>query len=239
MTFSYVPADRPPVWMQFVPARENTARPVEDAATTERMVHVDMAERKSAQVPEQLPVEIESPAVEAAHEEVAGVHISSVEQISPLTNCQHQRSSDLWSSGSLTSVVPARTGDVEEKSFISNVIERVAPDRCRPSLGRLFESHEEIALMTTTGHCRDVVVVEPSLRAGQRGSWNDCLMPPVRGFDRLLRPNLSDRPKMSSAVESKCRNDQPSRPLISCFLWRDSLATVHQGVVKRGTTGPN
>jgi len=190
MTFSYVPADRPPVWMQFVPARENTARPAEDAVITEGMVHADMTERKSAQVPEQPPVEIESSAAEAAREEVAGVHILSVDQPSQMRTSQ------------------LRMSQLAECEYQQDCVPLGKEQAMQMPVDSIF-------LTTTTGRGRDAAVVEMRLSADQSGSPVDCaaLILDASNLPKefCVVASLPDGKRLS---EKQCRNDSLCHPKI-------------------------
>jgi len=165
-------------------------------AEQEGAVRAVCAERAS----ETLGTDIEQP-----REKIAGVHISSVDRVSLLAKCGYQ-----------LGVLIVR---LFRAVFAARHINRVARKLRLPNVGRLSDPTK---LTTTTGRCRDAVVVETSLSAGPLGSRNDRCLPRHRGIARLLRSKLGDRSKMKMSREavSNCRIDQPCCRLASVLLRR-------------------
>jgi len=150
MTFSCVPADQPVIWMQFVPAREDTASPAaNEKVTSEGMVHFDMArETPCVETTELQAREEVSTLTEKSSAKTAGPHISSVDRESQMRG--------------------SRLAECEYHRDCISVGKRQA-DRLS---GDTFDS---LILATTTGCGRDAVVVGMRTSAGQFGSPVDCL----------------------------------------------------------------
>ena len=85
MTFNYTPADRPAIWMEFVPAGGEKFAP-------ERMVHLDMTGETRGVNAEEKQADEEVPTVaEDSSENTAGPHILPVDRASQLTECEYHQ----------------------------------------------------------------------------------------------------------------------------------------------------
>jgi len=210
MTFRYIPADQPAIWMEFVPARENTASPAKkDNRLTERMVHSGMnnetvsAKTEEMQVEEQVSTVVENifengVSEEGVSENTAGPHISSVEHRSQLAECEYQRD--------CISVGKEQTDRLSDDFF------------------------DSLILMTTTDRGRDAVVVGLRKSADQSGSPVDCIVS-EHGSNNL--------PKECCVVAGPVWNDR-LRCQGTAWLYRSTLATSSGDLVPplKTKTGP-
>ena len=160
MSFNYSPADNAPIWMQFTPASEENG-------ATEGMVHTDMPNRTvGTETPQASANENEtneSAVAENRHEESAGVHVSSVDQVSQLAKREYRRNRIRTEKDRTVLLSFAGSSNTGSESAHEILIRR-ARQMCFPTIG-----HQPI-LTTTTDRCSDAVVVEECGSADSLGS---------------------------------------------------------------------
>jgi len=191
MSFRYVPADRPAIWMEFVPARENAAPAVEEE-------NVVTGADRNGETPSVAVEELQ------AEEEDAGVHISSVDRKSQrrgsqLAKREYQRDSIRMGKGrAMLSSLVWRLNIAETVAQEKNV-ERAVRQMCGSYLGLSSDGSEVVA--KTRSRCTDETVVDARVNVDLAGS-------------QIKSSRVARRPRWRCPLWKGCRNHRLRCPKI-------------------------
>jgi len=224
MSFNYVPADRPAIWLEFVPAREDTASTV---VCVDVNCETPSVEAVEFQPEEEVSTVAEDISAGGVSDNTAGPHIRSVDRKSQLRGSQlakreYQRDSIRMGKGrTVLSSLVRRLNTAQDAAQVKNV-ERAVRKMCGPRLGLSSDGSEVIA--KTRGRCTDETAVDARVNVDLVGSrikssrvasplWKNCRNHRLRcpKIDWLYCPSPaadSDYLSLSRTTRTRTRRQQ-------------------------------